>query len=280
MLGNLFSDLVAVGIGRRISTKIYSQVGMKNVLRYLEKFMRDPVFAAELAQRVKGEPPTAFEKGAEKLSTAAEWVEPRIERPSAEAAEKLETLSQERFEQLRKEHGLPEDATRYELEQELSAKAKATREKQISGIKKGAGKYAWEIIKSFQPYMRERIDKLIRLGLLPGKREVVKETLEEDWQSGPPFDYKENQDRQAVEDAMGPMSRLQRPLQTPMPKAIPESILSQINTAAPPAPTPSSTMSPERKQLAQSMFPGEFLMAHKGGPVSRPTPKKPRQMVS
>jgi len=203
-------------------------------------------------------------------------------KPSAEAAEKLETLSQERFEQLRKEHGLPEDASRYELEQELSAKARAKREEQISGIKKGAGKYAWEIIKSFQPYMRERLDKIIRLGLLPGKREVVKETLEEDWQSGPPFDFKENQDRQAVEDAMGPMgplSRLQKPLQTPMPKPVAASLLSQINAAAPPAPA-SSAMSPERKQLAQSMFPGEFLMAHKGGPVSRPTPKKPRQMVS
>jgi hypothetical protein len=77
-----------------------------------------------------------------------------------------------------------------------------------------------------------------------------------------------------------PVDQSQRPTQMAVSKAIPESILSQINAASPPAPA-SSAMSPERKQLAQSMFPGEFLMAgHKGGLVSRPTPKKPRQMVS
>ena len=157
------------------------------------------------------------------------------------------------------------------------------------------------------------IERAVRFGLIPAQGEIRRKTVEEDYESGPPFDYEDNRIRFEIEQSYptGQQSSVQ-PVAPPRrrmasntalapPSIVPGSALNQVSGTGG-APVQQAALaaqgpgSPQVAERGQSIFPNDDifkpLLAARGGHItgigaaSMPQPmgimavkRKPRQMV-
>lgn len=138
-------------------------------------------------------------------------------------------------------------------------------------------------------YSMDKIQRAVRLGLLPAQAESRAVDLETDYQQGPPFIYEDNKIRYEIENApattpVAPQSSVQiprAPVASRMPPVRPPVSGSTLDRANPlqfaGASTPSGPPNPEIMAGLDQL--GMPLFASKGGLASIKKKKKSRQMV-
>ena len=302
-------DLIALNtlsasyLGKRLAGRAWTKTGRAEIEAILEEAMRNPEVAALLLRRADNlEPilPPLLDRAVGKVRDNAyraansyreahkirkQEVREAYNRAYQDAIDRGATPETAKFEAgvASSEANL---AANNKLASDLANVRQDMQDRGVQIAQKGLG----ATLRFIAPHLLGPIEKAITLGLLPASGHTISDTmLQEDWELGAPYTFKDNQRRAAIEQSLRDQAAEQTSLVAPQSIARPvaaSSLSPVVAPAQPPVVAPAqppvpAAPDPSIQERGEALFPNDPIFApslmNKGGIAS--VKKKPKQMV-